>query len=429
MNPVRRFAQHPLIQNMLTLSGVQIASYIFPLLTIPYLARVLHADGWGLVAFDQAFGVYFTLLVEFGFSFSATREVSRHRDQPEHLARLVAGVSGAKAILTVASCLVVLLICPYVSLLRKYPLLLATSLFFAICQGWSPIWFFQGLERLRLMAGLDVLARALGTLAIFLFVHHPGDEWKVAGVQGLAAFLSLLIAYGITYKTVSFRVPYPREMWDCLHMGSEMFLFRSGVALYTSANTFILGLFAPPEIIGYFAGALRIVRSLLALLTPFTQSIYPRVIYLMVEAREKAYRLASWSTLALTAWGIVAGAGVLLTAPFLTHLLLGPRFDPAIHLMRLLALLLPIVAVYNALGTFWLLPCGRDRQLTHIVFEACLLSVGLSLALVSHFGASGIAIGTVLTEAYVIVRQWLGLKEEWSTMTESFMPIISRLRP
>ncbi|MFX9912081.1 oligosaccharide flippase family protein, partial [Acinetobacter baumannii] len=79
----RGLLRHGLVQNVLALYGVQIANYLFPLITVPYLARVLGPKGWGMVAFAQAFGQYLMLVVEYGFSLSATREVARSRDSLE----------------------------------------------------------------------------------------------------------------------------------------------------------------------------------------------------------------------------------------------------------------------------------------------------------------------------------------------------------
>src|ERR1700745_1474196 len=100
---VTNLLRHTLVQNALSLYSVQIAGYVLPLATIPYLARILGATGWGLLAFTQAFGSYWTVLGEYGFSLSATRELAYHRDNRERLTEILAGVLGAKMLLAAAS--------------------------------------------------------------------------------------------------------------------------------------------------------------------------------------------------------------------------------------------------------------------------------------------------------------------------------------
>ena len=99
MSLVRRVVNHPVAQNALGLYGVQIAGYIIPLITLPYLARVLRPQGLGLVLFAQSFALWASLTIEYGFNLSATRAVAQNREKNDHLAATAAGVLGAKALL------------------------------------------------------------------------------------------------------------------------------------------------------------------------------------------------------------------------------------------------------------------------------------------------------------------------------------------
>src|ERR1051326_2269228 len=98
---MKRYLRHPVVQNALALYSVQFAEYALPLITVPYLARVLQPAGWGMVVYAQNFSVWLVLVLEYGFSFSATREIARHRDDPKKQADVAAGVIGANALLLV----------------------------------------------------------------------------------------------------------------------------------------------------------------------------------------------------------------------------------------------------------------------------------------------------------------------------------------
>jgi polysaccharide transporter, PST family len=179
------FFRHTLVQNALSLYGVQIAGYVLPLVTIPYLARVLGATGWGLLAFTQAFGSYWTVLGEYGFSLSATREVAYHRDNREKLTDILAGVLGAKTLLAVAALPFAFLAGLWIPAFHDHPLLLWAGMFWAVAQGFSVMWFFQGFEQMRLGAALDISTHTRATLAITVHVHQPGEAWRVSLIQGL----------------------------------------------------------------------------------------------------------------------------------------------------------------------------------------------------------------------------------------------------
>ncbi|MCL6577734.1 oligosaccharide flippase family protein, partial [Kyrpidia sp.] len=179
-----RFLRHALVHNVLALYGVNIANYFFPLITVPYLARVLGPEEWGMVAFAQAFGQYINLVVEYGFDLSATREVARTRDSLDRRADLIAGVLGAKVVLASVVLGVVFVICHWVPPFQEHSKILWAGVFWALAMAFTLRWYFQGLERMRLVAVLDVSAKALAVLGILLLVRGPEDGWKVLVLQG-----------------------------------------------------------------------------------------------------------------------------------------------------------------------------------------------------------------------------------------------------
>ena len=140
---VSRLLKHKLVQNAASLYGVQIATYAVPLVTIPYLARVLGVSGWGLVAIAQGFGSYIALLGEYGFGLSATREVARQRDDRDKLADIFAGVLGAKLALVALSIPLAIFASRWVSVFREHSSLLWAALFWALAQGFNVMWHFQ----------------------------------------------------------------------------------------------------------------------------------------------------------------------------------------------------------------------------------------------------------------------------------------------
>jgi PST family polysaccharide transporter len=123
--------------------------------------------------------------------------------------------------------------------------LLWAGVFAALAESFNLVWYYQGLERMRLVAALDISARALATAGIFLVVRSPDDGWKVLTLQGLASSASVAVALGLAYRGVPFRFPTRPSIWKALRMGWNTFVFTGAVQLYTTGNSFILGLFAP----------------------------------------------------------------------------------------------------------------------------------------------------------------------------------------
>src|SRR5262249_21034699 len=165
-----RLWRNQIAQNAVALYGVQISRKLAPLVVIPYLARTLGPAGWGTVAFAQSLGEFIVLVIEFGFNLSATREIARNRESKQKCGEIMAGVLGAQIALAVTAIVIALIAGQWIPLLRDNQRLLGAGLFYAVAQGFMPLWFYQGLERMRLAAGLEITGNWLGFAAIFVLV-------------------------------------------------------------------------------------------------------------------------------------------------------------------------------------------------------------------------------------------------------------------
>jgi PST family polysaccharide transporter len=380
---------------------VQAGVGFVPLMTIPYVARVLGVAGWGLVAFAQSFGTYLLVFGEYGFAFSATREVARHRDDREKVTEVVAGVLGAKSLLAAAALALAFGVHRWIPIFREHPFLLWGGMFWALARAASMIWYFQGQERMRLVAWLDIVAQSLAAAAIFLLVRKPADGWRFLGLQGLGFLLSFAVGLGLVYREVPVRMPTWKSSWEALRMGWSMFLFQGSVSLYTAGNAFILGLFVSPLWVGYYAGAEKIIKAFLALLTPVNRALYPRLSHLVYHARERAVRLARVAVAIMGIGGAALGALVFFLAPLLVRLILGAGYGHAVPVLRTLALLPVLVSFSIAFGGLWMLPLGMDRAFNMIVLLAGAINLGLALILARHYAAIGMAWSVVAAETFV----------------------------
>jgi polysaccharide transporter, PST family len=391
------------VRNAMGLYVLQIGSYLLPIATIVFLARLLGPQGWGGLAFMQAFAGYVMLVVTYGFNYSATREVARHRDDPEQLAELVAGVLGAKAVLTVAALWGAIAVSLLVPPVHRYQSLFWPAMLWALSLSFSLNWFFQGLERMGFVARWESAARVLALAGILLMVHSQADSWKVLAIQGVAMSAAVLVEVAVTYREVRFRFPSARSVVRTLRLGWSTFLYQGALSFYTTGNAFLLGLFGTPLAVGYYVGAERISKAFSTMLFPITQAVFPRISHLAASRRDEAAQLARKSLFIVGGAGCVMGVIVFIGAPLLVRIVLGPGFDSAIVVLRILALLPPLIAFSNVLGIQWMLALGLDRLVNAIVVSACVLNVSLAFLLVPHYMAVGMAVAVVASETLVAV--------------------------
>jgi PST family polysaccharide transporter len=379
-------------QNTVALYASQFLLTVVPLITLPWIARALGAAGLGEVVFVQSFGWVLAAIAEYGFRLSGTRAVARVRDEPERLAQTVAGVMGAKLLLCGAVTVFALVALVLVPRFREDPGLLVLGWLLGITQGLDPLWYFAGVERLRLTAAMEAAVRVLTAAAIIALVHDPGQSKLVLAIWAGGYAVSSFGLISVMYRAVPLRRPDFGAAVAALREGWSLFVNSAAITLYTAATVFLLGFVSTNAELAIFAAAERVVRAALRALSPVTSAAYPRVTYLIESGRtDRAQRLSAIALVALGGFGVVSGAAIFALAPFIVDVLFGSGFDDAVGVMRVLALLLPLAALAGALSGLWLLPRGFDRVFVRITVLAAIANVVLVLVVGSAAGAIGAA--------------------------------------
>jgi PST family polysaccharide transporter len=391
------------VHNVIALYGVQGCTYALPLLTFPYLARVLGSAGWGVVVFAQAIGMVIATVVEYGFDISASRETSRHRQDPQRLSDLISGVLGAKSLLAIVCVAGALFSRRFTHHIAPSLALFWASTIWGVCQGINMLWFFQGLERMRLAATLEVGGKVLATLSIFLLVHKPEDGWKVMGAQGVGCVVAHGVTVVLAYREVGFRWPTPTSVWNALHMGGSMFLFRAVDGLSGSINRLVLGSVAPVATLGEYAGAERITRVFQQGLWPVNQALYPKLTHQTENDPARAMKTVRLSLFFLGGLGLVFGLAIFLGAPLLVRLALGPGFENSVSVLRVFAFWIPLIGLSTVLIFQVLLPNHLDNQFNRATFTSALVSIGFAVLFAPSFGAVGIAWSAVIAQLYTLI--------------------------
>lgn len=398
---IKRYLRHPVLHNAAALYSVQIAEYVLPMITVPYLARVLQPAGWGLVVYAQNFSGWLVLVLEYGFGFSATREIARQRDKSELHGEVAAGVLGANFLLLLPALIVALAAAFVVPVFREHPIYLWLALAIAVPQGMKPFWYFQGVEKMQFPAWINVGGRFLAAIGIFWLVTSKQHGWIVLALQAVVgSVVSLVIAIGM-YRRISFCRPTLEKSLEALKSGWSIFMSRSAASLYTMANTLILGFFVASDAVAYYGGAERVVLAVFGLMMPLFQALYPRMSHLAATNRGRAASAIKYSLVLFGSIGLILGIVLIAAAPLIVRLLLGPSYKPAIGIMRVASISMPFGAISNILGIQWMLPFGMDREFNRIAISAGILNVILAVSLSAWFGAMGTAWAVVVSQAFI----------------------------
>ena len=408
---IRSLIANPVTQNALALYGVQIATVLIPVLTLPYLARVLDPAGLGVLAVAQSLSGFLYLALDYGFSFSASRDIAHVRDDRQGVARIVAGVVGAQVLLTALAAAVTAVCILTVPLFRDQPEYALYAFADAVALTFNPLWYFRGIERLRLTSIARLAARIAAAAGLFVIVTDPADGWKVLALQFAFDVVAAVVCLAVMYRGTPFVRPRLGEAWEALRRGATLFVANAAISLYTVANAFVLGLLVPAAQVGFFNGGERISRAVLKLVGPVSDALFPRVAYLLGQGEvERAREIARRTVVWLGLLSLVAGGALAALAPVVVDVLLGPGYEPAVPVMRVLAILIPLLMLSAILGLQWMVPLKLDRVFRRVVLVAGPLNVVLLLVLAPPHGAMGGAVAVVITEAFVTLGLAVELK-------------------
>jgi len=398
-----RFTKHAFVRNALSLYGIQVASYVLPLLTFPYLARVLGKEKFGLIAWSQAFVGYFLTVTEYGFNFSVVREIAVSRDDPHQLNRTYTSAMAARFLLMLGSLAVMTAAVFLTPQFRAEWPLFYINFLTVVGTALFPQWLFQGLERMGFITVREIGARVLGLCFVFILVRTSQDYlWAAAIMSGSTAIGGLI---GLLYVEKLTKVRFTRtswpEIWHVLREGWHVFLSTAAISVYTKSNIVILGLVAKEAEVGVFAAAMRLVEAAKLLVFPMTNSLYPYVSRLG-RPEALAFIRKSLPRVILPFTAISIGLGVL--APLGIHILFGRKYDEAIPLLRIMSPTPLIVAAGACFATLFMLALGYKKQWSNMIISA---SVFNFLALVPLLYLTrpsyAVAITSVLVEAFVTV--------------------------
>ena len=346
-------SNNQVIRNMTWLTVLQFANYLIPLLIIPYIVRVLGADIFGKVSYAQNIISYFTLIINFGFDYSATREIAVNKGNKPIVRQIFWSVLKQKVLLLLFTffCLVILYF-TFSKVTNDFSLYLFVF-FMNVGIVLFPTWFFQGIEEMGIMATFNVLIKGIGLFLTILFVKSKSDYLSYPLFTSFSYILCGAIALYYVVKFYDLRyVKTTVETNKKLFSKSyPIFLNNLFVSGYTITNMTMLGFYVSDKEIGYYSGAYKIIMAILMITsTPINMAIFPQISRKYALSKEVGLNYFKRTILNLSIVSILISVFTFFTAPLLVKFILGNDFDISINLLRLFSIL-PFLVIMASLFT------------------------------------------------------------------------------
>lgn len=266
-----------LMSNFFSLSVLQGANYILPLITLPYLVRVLGIDNFGILAMATAVIMYLGILVDYGFNTTGTRAISINRNDIKKVEEIYNTIMFIKVFLLLVALLVLSFVLYVFDSLGKYSLIYFLTFGILIGQYLFPTWLFQGLEQMKYITYINLTSKLFFAVCLFIFVKNKEDLYIVPLLNSLGFIIGGIVAIFFINKRfhIRFKLPTSNQVKIQLKDGWNIFIASLSGNIYGQGNIILLGAFTTPAIVGYYSIAQKLTVSVVSIFQVFSQTMMP----------------------------------------------------------------------------------------------------------------------------------------------------------
>lgn len=388
-------AKKRLMYNFLSLFVLKGFQFLLPLITLPYLVRTIGLEKFGTINFALSLGIYFSALIQYGFSITATREIARHREDKDKLAQIYSNTLATSVFLSFISVILYSLIIKtfgkFNSEIKLYWFTLAQVIFLNL----FPVWFFQGIEKMKYITFLSLGTSSVYLVSLFVFVKQQSDYTYVPLLYAISSGLSLILALRVikTKFGISFKKPCANEVKKIILNGRHAFISQFIPSLYTNSVTFLLGFFTDNTSVGLFAAATKVIDAFGSIIYVLSNTFLP---YLSreIEKHQKFQRMMLTIAVATTLL-------LLASSDYIAKVIYGERHTEIILYIKILTTSIPFMFIVNTYGHNYLMLINKERIFKNILVYSSLFSLSYSIVLIYFQGIWG-AIFTLIVTRFII---------------------------
>ena len=382
---------------------------LFPLITFPYVCRVIEADGIGQINFFQSIISYISLFTCLGIPMYAIREIARDRSDVVQMNRTAMEILLLHSMLTLVGYAIVAILCltvPQIQVNIPLFLILSLTIFFTAigCE-----WFYQGIEDFKYITIRGLIIKTVSVVLLFIFVKSKTDLlyygcYTVFGVLGGNIFNFFRLRKYIHRENIIFsELHIKRHVKPVL----KVFSFSVVTSIYLQLNTVLLGFLKNALAVGYFAAATKVMQMLLMMSSCLGSVMMPRASHLIAENKEDEFnRLIQKSYDFTLAIALPMTIGLIFCAPSLITALCGVKFEHSILPSQIIAPIILMVAISNVFGIQVLFPKGKINIVTLCCGIGAVADLILNLCLIPFFSYIGTSIAYLGAEVAATVSMY-----------------------
>lgn len=389
----------------------QILILILPLITAPYVSRVIGAEGQGIYSYTYSIAQYFVLFAMLGLANYGNRTIAKSKNNKETLSKEFCSIY---ALQIITSSIVILAYIVYIVFFNNvYKIYSIIQLIYIISTVFDINWFFFGMEKFKLTVTRNTVIRILSALSIFIFVKEKNDLILYMIIMIGGTFLSQLVLWPFLKKEIKFIKPEWKDIKKHIKPNIILFIPVIAVSIYKIMDKIMLGSMSDVSNVGYYENAEKIINIPMSIITALGTVMLPRISNLVANGeKNKTMEYISKSIELVLFLSIPMFFGLLAIGRNFAPIFFGENFIKTGYIIQYLSITMVFISWANVIRTQYLIPNEKDKIYIVSVFGGAIVNVVINYLLIPKYNAVGAAIGTIFAEMFVMLYQTYAVRKE-----------------
>lgn len=389
----------------------QILVLILPLITAPYVSRVIGAEGNGIYSYTYSIVQYFVLFAMLGLSNYGNRTIAKCRDDKVELSKQFCSIY---AMQLMTSCLMILLYLGYIIIFdNKYFIYALIQTIYLISTCFDITWFFYGLEKFKITVTRNIIIRLVTAICIFVFVKDENDLPIYTFLMVGVSLISQLSLWPFLRNRIKFIRPKFNDIIKHIKPNLILFVPVIAVSIYKLMDKIMLGNMTDVENVAYYEYAERVINIPMSVITALGTVMLPRISNLISKGEQDQVKFYIDKSIEYMMFlSIPLCFGLIIVAPEFIPIYLGEEFTPTGNIIQFLAITIIFISWANVIRTQYLIPKEKDNIYIISVLLGAVVNFVINMILIPRYQAIGATIGTIFAEFTVMFVQTLAVRKE-----------------
>ena len=384
----------------------QIFNIIIPLITTPYISRVLGVEQVGVYSYTYSIVYYFMLFSMLGINNYGERKITKNSSSKATMTNTFLNIYLIQLLLNITSIFLYII---FVNIYNyEYIGIMWINIIFLISVAFDINWFFFGIEKFKITVTRNIIIKLLSMILIFIFIKGPMDLWKYCLIMSLStiisqAYLWLFIKNELDYKKKDYKIEIKKHLKPILILFIPIFSY----SIYRVMDKTMIGYFSNVFELGNYESAEKIINIPISLVTALGTVMMPY----MAKKKEEDIKKDIMPVFELMFFIIIPIIiGMNMISDDFTNLFFGTEFSKTSNIMRFLSITILFISIANVIRTNYLIPCKKDKIYVISTIIGAIANFIINIIFIAKYGAYGACIGTIIAELLVMLYQAINSK-------------------